>query len=1635
MAIPTLLRATGVLIAKNLRYLVLRRLLLIFLTALVCPIVIVTIISYGRDLFNPKQSLGTASPHAIKSLAEAFRVGSAAGRDRLYLVNSGFKGGDIDRLLDRFEEAALSQAGPDGHGMQIIRQEGIENLEQDCESNARGVSSCFGTVILNASPTEGDAGFWSYDLRADAALVKNYQTSLSSVDGAAQVYFMPVQMALQHLMVTIDDETPVANKLFPETLEFPFSWDYRDEYESSSNEHGEYYTLVINLLAIVYLIPMVAPCFHLTGFVAGERESGMAHLIDSMSVVRHSQLARQAANYLSFVVVYGPSWIVTAATMHTGLFTNASFGILLATQLLAGLALCSWALLAGSLFRKAQWSGIAAVIVAIVFGVLAQVTYKPSTAQVYALSALFTPTCYVNIIQALAILELSEEYPSLSRAVLMEDGSSVIPAALIGFFAMHIVLYCGLAVYAERLFHGTASAGRRVITGSEASEKLGEFAVRLEGFSKSYTSGIFSKKKKVLAVDNLDLSARRGQIVALLGANGSGKSTTLDSIGGLRKLGKGTITIDGNGGLGIAPQRNVLWDNLTVQEHLRIFTQLKTSDALNDQTNADLDRLIDSIGLAPKRHALAKTLSGGQKRKLQLGMMLTGGSAVCLVDEVSTGVDPLSRRNIWDILLAERGRRTIILTTHFLDEADMLADDIAILSKGKLQAQGSSAELKDTLGDGYRVSVPRISMKPELPTFDNDDDVEKHVAHDSCTFLTRSPETATMVISKLEHIEIRDYQVSSPTLEAVFLQLAKEIDDQAAFRAMQRLEAPVNEEGINEKLADDDDDMSEVDANPAPLDLHDGTRVGFFRQARILLMKRLLTLKRTWAPVLIAIALPITVAGLITRLGNKVPLNGCQLTKGDYVRYDSITSALGYEYTPLMIGPASKFSNQTFTRLIEPLWAAHLEDEMAWEWNWNSPQAIRLVDTYTEFGDVLEAERYSIMAGIWLGDDSTLPAIAWPASYPPTYAFGTLGVMNMMQTNESISSAVGSFIYEDEPTNPWPAQMIAYMCLALSFYPPLLALYQGSERRSRVRSMEYSNGVSPLALWSAYLSFDFSIVLLVSVIAGAIWSAVGGMKWFEPAYMIAVLFFYGTAAVMFAHLVSLATRSQLATWAVASVVQLVLCGAYFGGAVSIAASALPSEFDSRMMTLYFGVGILAPIVSIPRAMFVALNMYQSACDDKETTSHPGNLRYYGGPILYLAIQTLVYGILVVWIDGGFAGSFSQSLFSKKRSAQSDAEYTAVVPDVAAGADLDHGLRVQNVTKSFGSNTAVDNVSFGIQRGEIFALLGPNGAGKSTLISLISGGIKPSRTTPAGDLFVEDHSILTDLSAARLKLGVCPQFDALDLLTVKQHLSFYAQIRGVPNYEHDVTSVLGAVGLRPFANRMAHTLSGGNKRKLSLAIALMGNPAVLLLDEPSSGLDAASKRTMWQTLLHTSIGRSILLTTHSMEEADALAMRVGIIAGRMLAADTPAGLRGRYADILHVHLVCASAPRAPQEDTDRVLAWVRSTFPSADLDGATYHGQIRFAVRGADVLAVTSTAVVAASDNQHVQAGGGEGMVGQLLMLLERAKKDLGVAHYSVTPTTLDQVFLSIVRAHSGDEENQHQVTLSPMGKVGRVLWS
>jgi ABC-type Na+ transport system ATPase subunit NatA len=213
------------------------------------------------------------------------------------------------------------------------------------------------------------------------------------------------------------------------------------------------------------------------------------------------------------------------------------------------------------------------------------------------------------------------------------------------------------------------------------------------------------------------------------------------------------------------------------------------------------------------------------------------------------------------------------------------------------------------------------------------------------------------------------------------------------------------------------------------------------------------------------------------------------------------------------------------------------------------------------------------------------------------------------------------------------------------------------------------------------------------------------------------------------------------------------------------------------------------------------------------------------------------------------------------------------------ADRRDGVILHGISKTFGvgkqGKKAVRSLAVGMPRGQCFGLLGINGAGKTSTFRMITGEFAPTsgdtRVLVTGGGKREYLSVHKDLSRARQTMGYCPQFDGLQPnMTAREHLQFYAQVRGVPDDLIDQTAeeLLTKMSLTKYADRQAGTYSGGNKRKLSVAIALIGEPAVVLLDEPSTGMDPEARRFMWDVISASTKGRTIVLTSHSMEECEA-----------------------------------------------------------------------------------------------------------------------------------------------------------------------
>lgn len=1013
-------------------------------------------ITYAKNFFVPPSQFGIGSPHAIRSLDNALNA-AQGNRNTVVFVNNGYTGGDIERVIETVSDTVRAA----GKTVQVVEQD--VDLLTVCRSSLRGASTCYGAVSFHSSPTEGEGASWNYTLRADGSFGE--KTFVDQTDNDVQIYVLPFQRAIDSAIASLNG-TDITGTI----VEYPFT--DKTQEERAERIRTLYMGALINIIAVAIYIGVCGVTYQLTGQMASEREGGVSQLVEAMAPSKkpwHMQAARLLSNHLAFDIIYFPGWIIMAIIIARLAFVSTNVGILIIYHILAGLALTSFSIFGASFFRKAQLSGITITILAIVLAIIAQVGGPFNTGAQAVLSLLFPSMNYVFFVIYVARFERVLRSTNLVQgAPDYNDHTSTLPGIVFWIFLIvQTFAFPVLGALVERWLYGTVSKERKTSTSSA------DHSIVLSSFSKHWTPSWFKSKvltkigvkapETVIAVNDFSIKARRGQIMVLLGANGSGKSTTLDAISGLNSITSGSIEVDCTGGLGLCPQKNVMWDELTVFEHVQIFNRLKAAGKGDDKHT--IENLIRACDLGHKLKAQSSTLSGGQKRKLQLAMMFTGGSRVCCVDEVSSGLDPLSRRKIWEILLAERGDRTFLLTTHFLDEADVLADYIAILSRGNLKTKGTSVQLKHEVGAGYHVTVPKDTKIMPAEAVRKPSTTAGMVMYWFPTAIE-----ATQYIAKLQENGIKGYDLVGPTLEDVFLALAEEVKENHLDERT-RVDTQATPKDVD-GVSSPDQSLNNVDTLDKGVGMSKGKGTSMPMQTWILFQKRLTILRRNFLPYVCALLLPIIAAGLVTLFVQNYQAVGCD--PGAQSNDPEVFALSNVDDVPLVpIGPRNL-----------------VDIDLIAQRSGVDTSAFQIVDTLDEFNDFVHTRFRNITPGGFFLPPEGSPLMAYLGNRGVIGGLVTLNVLDNILTGLPITTQYQQFAVPFAPDTGKTLQLILYFGLAMSVYPAFFALYPTVERLRKVRALHYSNGIRAAPLWLAYLLFDFCFVLVISAVVTAIFAGV-----------------------------------------------------------------------------------------------------------------------------------------------------------------------------------------------------------------------------------------------------------------------------------------------------------------------------------------------------------------------------------------------------------------------------------------------------------------------------------------------------------------------------------------------------------------
>mmetsp|Transcript_15168 Transcript_15168/g.38032 ORF Transcript_15168/g.38032 Transcript_15168/m.38032 type:complete len:1527 (+) Transcript_15168:237-4817(+) len=326
-----------------------------------------------------------------------------------------------------------------------------------------------------------------------------------------------------------------------------------------------------------------------------------------------------------------------------------------------------------------------------------------------------------------------------------------------------------------------------------------ESAIEIRGLRQTFTGSLFARKINH-AVKCPQFAMKRSQLFCLLGPNGAGKTTIINMLTGVLPptAGEALIydqTVTHPAGMakirrsmGVCPQFDILWNNLTAKEHLEVFGAVKGMP-FHDARQEGMKRL-EEVRLSDEANNQAGSFSGGMKRRLSVAIALIGEPSVIFLDEPTTGMDPISRRQVWDVIEAVKQDRCVVLTTHSMEEADILGDRIGIMAKGRLRCLGGGVHLKSKFGAGYQISVlaPDKSMEAIKNLFKEMLGVEAAAQTNTHVSFNIDPDKEKLMPpffdafdQQREALEVESMQVAMSTLEDVFLNIAKqaEVADQA----------------------------------------------------------------------------------------------------------------------------------------------------------------------------------------------------------------------------------------------------------------------------------------------------------------------------------------------------------------------------------------------------------------------------------------------------------------------------------------------------------------------------------------------------------------------------------------------------------------------------------------------------------------------------------------------------------------------------------------------------------------------------------------------------------------------------------------------------------------------------------------
>ncbi|ODM90575.1 ATP-binding cassette sub-family A member 3 [Orchesella cincta] len=1027
-----------------------------------------------------------------------------------------------------------------------------------------------------------------------------------------------------------------------------------------------------------------------------------------------------------------------------------------------------------------------------------------------------------------------------------------------------------------------------------------------------------------VAVDGMSMKIYDGEIFALLGHNGAGKTTTISMLTGMYAPTGGTAIVNGyditteldmaRDHLGFCPQHNMLFDKLTVSEHLRFFGQLKglSASAASRETMTFLRKL----QLVHKANALSITLTFGEKRKLSVGIALIGGNQIAILDEPTR----------LDVVYTEtemKGRQTILLITHSMIEADTLGDRIGIMASGKLHCCGSPLFLKKFYGTGYtlKLSVTENADDHKILPF-----IQNHIPDASMKFehSRRSP---------MMFVKLPTAIATTSTLSDMFTKLFEHKDQLGITKVglfLTTMDDVFIRVGELTNYVNSSHDVT-TKKHTTKMNRVVGLKLAM-EHFRALLLKKWIYTYRGWKMVVIGFlfsALFLSLSNLPTWVqeNETTPISkpALKMTLDSYKDPITLLSSTDLELSFKFFNVVgSSFNhvpkNATLDQALLDVASSNLGDyreKYIVAFDANASNINALFNTIPNHAAPLAINLASNMLLKTLEPNKT-------------HLLGIFVTSHPMETKENNPNDYGRFhILHIDVTS----DILIYIpVLLIVLLTTSFVVFPVEEKICKSKQLQMMTGVSPLTYWYSSFLLDFLFVFLIVLVMTICFPILLSSQIYEneAAYEGAGVFFlillvYGFAAVPFSYLISLYPTTASGGFLLVFTIHFI-SGIILHMALFILEQLYPTDLWVSGIKL---IGQLFPTFGVVLSTFTLVKVmsentrcnilkddinylhcdpanapeYNAECcknceqimgvtcftpEPYMSWSRESNLLRersriqpgIGQEVFIMVMMGLVYQVILMLLEYRVFKRF----FVKKNlnfednvtddDVRGEAErVAALVKNEKVNEDA---LVVENLSKRFGTFDAVSKLNFGVHHGECFGLVGVAGAGKSTTFRILTG----DETMTFGNAHAFTKTLEKDGQEFVSNIGYCPQFDGIiGVLTGREMLQLYGRLRGVPAevVGTEADKWLQRVGLSDSANQQCKTYSGGMKRRLSVSMALIGDPALLILDAPTSGVDPVARRRLWDLLrsLQDS-GQSIILTSQSMEECEALCSRLGIL---------------------------------------------------------------------------------------------------------------------------------------------------------------